>query len=258
MEKYLSMVTPADVETQILDWGVFQWLSEPRVTGVDKMVVGIGTVKPGKGHVRHNHPDSQEFICFLKGKALQTICIVFLPFLSPGFPVFSFLLRFFTYTYTKEERMNGIMTISIPRYDVEYEITSIKTTAVKAAGEVSIPKGTTRYINTRLPTMAIKRGVLINPYCKEIKNAVPTAIIDKLSSPKYGRSSAMVTAEASAIISNALNPKENNSLQTTMESDENKNIAKEPNNVLFFTIGIFNGRIEPTIAANPSPKDRIA
>ena len=73
MEKYLSMVTPDDVETQILDWGVFQWLSEPRVTGVDKMVVGIGTVKPGKGHVRHNHPDSQEFIYFLKGKALQTI-----------------------------------------------------------------------------------------------------------------------------------------------------------------------------------------
>ena len=73
MEKYLSMVTPDDVETQILDWGVFQWMSEPRVTGVDKMVVGIGTVKPGKGHVRHNHPDSQEFIYFLKGKALQTI-----------------------------------------------------------------------------------------------------------------------------------------------------------------------------------------
>ena len=73
MEKYLSMVTPDDVETQILDWGVFQWLSEPRVTGVEKMVVGIGTVKPGKGHVRHNHPDSQEFIYFLKGTALQTI-----------------------------------------------------------------------------------------------------------------------------------------------------------------------------------------
>ena len=47
MEKYLSMVSPDDVETQILDWGQFQWLNEPRVTKAEKMIVGIGRIKPG-------------------------------------------------------------------------------------------------------------------------------------------------------------------------------------------------------------------
>ena len=73
MEKYLSMVSPDDVETQILDWGQFQWLNEPRVTGAQKMIVGLGRIKPGKGHTRHNHPDSEEFIYFLEGRAMQMI-----------------------------------------------------------------------------------------------------------------------------------------------------------------------------------------
>lgn len=71
--KHLSMVSPDDVETQILDWGQFQWLNEPRVTGADKMILGLGRIKPGFGHTRHNHEDSDEFIYFLEGTAHQTI-----------------------------------------------------------------------------------------------------------------------------------------------------------------------------------------
>ena len=67
------MVSPDDVETQILDWGQFQWLNEPRVTGAQKQILGLGRIKPGKGHTRHNHEDSEEFIYFLEGKANQTI-----------------------------------------------------------------------------------------------------------------------------------------------------------------------------------------
>ena len=73
MEKYLSMVSPDDVETQILDWGQFQWLNEPRVTKAQKMIVGIGRIKPGKGHTRHNHPESEEFIYVMEGRAMQSI-----------------------------------------------------------------------------------------------------------------------------------------------------------------------------------------
>ena len=62
MAKFLSMVSPDDVETQILDWGQFQWLNEPRVTGAQKQILGLGRIKPGKGHTRHNHEDSEEFI----------------------------------------------------------------------------------------------------------------------------------------------------------------------------------------------------
>lgn len=73
MAKFLSIVSPDDVETQILDWGQFQWLNEPRVTGAQKQILGLGRIKPGKGHTRHNHEDSEEFIYFLEGKANQTI-----------------------------------------------------------------------------------------------------------------------------------------------------------------------------------------
>ena len=68
MAKFLSMVSPDDVETQILDWGQFQWLNEPRVTGAQKQILGLGRIKPGKGHTRHNHEDSEEIIYFLAGK----------------------------------------------------------------------------------------------------------------------------------------------------------------------------------------------
>ena len=72
MEKYLSMVSLDDVETQVLDWGTFQWLNDPRVTGTEHMVLGLGIIKPGFGHTRHNH-GCDEFIYFLEGTAKQTI-----------------------------------------------------------------------------------------------------------------------------------------------------------------------------------------
>ena len=48
MAKFLSMVSPDDVETQILDWGQFQWLNEPRVTGAQKQILGLGRIKTRK------------------------------------------------------------------------------------------------------------------------------------------------------------------------------------------------------------------
>ena len=43
-KKFLHIVTPDDVETQVLSWGSFQWLNEPRVTGTENMAVGIGRI----------------------------------------------------------------------------------------------------------------------------------------------------------------------------------------------------------------------
>ncbi len=44
MDKFLNIVTPDDVETQVLSWGSFQWMNEPRVTGTSNMAVGIGRI----------------------------------------------------------------------------------------------------------------------------------------------------------------------------------------------------------------------
>ena len=70
-KKYI--VTPDDVETLTLPWGVFQWLNEPNVTGTTKMATGVGTIEPGQGHSSHNHPGLEEILYFMEGEAEQTV-----------------------------------------------------------------------------------------------------------------------------------------------------------------------------------------
>ena len=70
-KKYI--VTPDDVETLTLSWGVFQWLNEPNVTGTNKMATGVGTIAPGQGHGRHNHPGIEEILYFMEGEAEQMV-----------------------------------------------------------------------------------------------------------------------------------------------------------------------------------------
>ncbi|QJC54062.1 cupin domain-containing protein [Paenibacillus albicereus] len=66
-------VTPADVDTLVLPWGEIQWLSEPSVTGSDRLATGIVSVAPGQGHERHNHPGCEEIIYVLEGKGEQFV-----------------------------------------------------------------------------------------------------------------------------------------------------------------------------------------
>jgi len=66
-------VEPKDVDTMVLDWGRIHWLSEPRVTGTDRITAGVVTLEPGKGHARHNHPGVEEILYFLEGEGIQMI-----------------------------------------------------------------------------------------------------------------------------------------------------------------------------------------
>lgn len=70
---FRSFVTVDDVETQSFDWGLLQWLSEPRVTGSKCMATGIVTLEPGKGHARHNHPGCEENLFVLEGEGEQMV-----------------------------------------------------------------------------------------------------------------------------------------------------------------------------------------
>ncbi len=69
----LTFVEAADVETQCFEWGRLNWLSEPRVTGAERFSTGVVTVAPGQGHVRHNHPGSEEILYIIKGTAQQMV-----------------------------------------------------------------------------------------------------------------------------------------------------------------------------------------
>jgi hypothetical protein len=64
-------VEPKHVETQVFDWGRIQWLSEPRVTGTERITAGVVTLAPGKGHQRHNHPGVEEILYVIEGEGIQ-------------------------------------------------------------------------------------------------------------------------------------------------------------------------------------------
>ena len=66
-------VKPAEVETQVFDWGSIKWLSEPRVTATSRFTMGVVLLEPGKGHARHNHPGCEEILYVVSGVGKQMI-----------------------------------------------------------------------------------------------------------------------------------------------------------------------------------------
>ncbi len=72
-EKKKFIVSADDVETQVFPWGRLNWLSEPRVTGTEKMATGLVSLEVGKGHDSHNHDDCEEILYIISGTGEQTI-----------------------------------------------------------------------------------------------------------------------------------------------------------------------------------------
>ncbi len=62
-----------DVDTLAFDWGTIKILSEPAVTGAQRMSFGMVVLAPGKGHERHNHPEADEIIFVMSGEGEQMI-----------------------------------------------------------------------------------------------------------------------------------------------------------------------------------------
>lgn len=73
MEDERRFVNPSDVETQQFPWGTLKWMSAPGVTGASEFSAGIVQLKPGKGHERHNHPDSEEILYVVSGSGKQSV-----------------------------------------------------------------------------------------------------------------------------------------------------------------------------------------
>ncbi|MDX2139448.1 MAG: cupin domain-containing protein [Chloroflexota bacterium] len=68
-----AITTGADVDKIVFDWGTIQMLCEERVTGAKSISFGTVVLEPGKGHVRHNHPDADEIIFFVSGEGDQMV-----------------------------------------------------------------------------------------------------------------------------------------------------------------------------------------
>jgi oxalate decarboxylase/phosphoglucose isomerase-like protein (cupin superfamily) len=68
-----KLIDPAALPTMSFDWGVIKPLvatDNTEAAGVSLMHV---VLLPGRGHERHNHPDSDEILYFLAGTGQQMV-----------------------------------------------------------------------------------------------------------------------------------------------------------------------------------------
>lgn len=66
-------VSPAEVETIMADWVTGKILADPAQNGVANVSAVSIYFQPGKGHARHNHPDSEQLIFVIGGEAHMMI-----------------------------------------------------------------------------------------------------------------------------------------------------------------------------------------
>jgi oxalate decarboxylase/phosphoglucose isomerase-like protein (cupin superfamily) len=58
---------------QSMDWGVIKWFVTPDDTPGAGVTFGEVVLLPGKGHERHNHPESEEILYVLSGEGDQML-----------------------------------------------------------------------------------------------------------------------------------------------------------------------------------------
>jgi oxalate decarboxylase/phosphoglucose isomerase-like protein (cupin superfamily) len=66
-------VDPNAVPTQTFDWGAIKWFITPDATEGAGITFGEVVLQPGRGHDRHNHPESEEILYVLSGEGEQMI-----------------------------------------------------------------------------------------------------------------------------------------------------------------------------------------
>jgi oxalate decarboxylase/phosphoglucose isomerase-like protein (cupin superfamily) len=66
-------IDPASIPTQTFDWGFIKWFVTPERTAGAGLSFGEVVLLPGKGHDRHNHPESEEILYVLSGEGEQIV-----------------------------------------------------------------------------------------------------------------------------------------------------------------------------------------
>jgi oxalate decarboxylase/phosphoglucose isomerase-like protein (cupin superfamily) len=69
----MTSVDASAVATHSFDWGVIKWFVSPDLTSGAQLTFGEVILLPGRGHVRHNHPQSEEILYVLSGIGEQMV-----------------------------------------------------------------------------------------------------------------------------------------------------------------------------------------
>jgi oxalate decarboxylase/phosphoglucose isomerase-like protein (cupin superfamily) len=69
----MEAIDPKQRSVQWLDWGALKWLVSPDDVPDAGLTFGEVLLLPGKGHDRHNHPESEEILYVLSGEGDQML-----------------------------------------------------------------------------------------------------------------------------------------------------------------------------------------
>ena len=69
----MPAVDPSALPTQTFEWGSIKWLVSPESADGAGITFGEVVLLPGKGHDRHNHPESEEVLYVLSGEGEQMV-----------------------------------------------------------------------------------------------------------------------------------------------------------------------------------------
>ena len=66
-------VTDREKEVELLPWGPHDWLCRPGLTAAEDLQLVRVHMPPGAGHAFHTHPELEEIIYVISGKAEQWV-----------------------------------------------------------------------------------------------------------------------------------------------------------------------------------------
>ena len=69
----IRQIDPESIPTVTFAWGGIKWFVSPSATTGAQLSFGEVILLPGKGHERHNHPESEEILYVLSGEGTQMI-----------------------------------------------------------------------------------------------------------------------------------------------------------------------------------------
>ncbi|MFC6879580.1 MULTISPECIES: cupin domain-containing protein [Actinomadura] len=64
---------PNALPTMVFDWGSITWLVAPGGVPGASSTLGEVIINPGRGHERHEHPESDEILYIIDGEGRQTV-----------------------------------------------------------------------------------------------------------------------------------------------------------------------------------------